>query len=93
MGVCYLARDYKKAAQQARLWLADETLSLPCRLVAQNLAELAELLCDARFGCPTEYLAAAVMYCHLCKADPGLCAAEALICPGEFDCPKTARKA
>lgn len=78
-----MLRDYEKVAQQARSWSSLRGLSPEQRVLAQNLSDLANMLVDSGYGCPTEHLAAQMMFCHLCRrtgaeagpsADRGLCA-------------------
>lgn len=83
--------NYSIVAQQASRWALDEVLSPNKRMLARNLAQLAEILSDPQYGCPAEHYAAAVMYCHLCKSAHGTTAAARPTCPGRADCPQRGR--
>jgi len=76
-----MPRNYVKVAQQAKLWSTDVLLSPGKRTLARSLADLAEILSDPQYGCPSEYFAAEMMYCQLCKS------ASRGQCPGGADCP------
>ena len=91
-GKCQLLRDYKNVARQAKGWSVDQQLSPNKRLLAQSLCDLAELLSDANFGCPTEHLAAEEMYCHLCKSSAGLLHPASQPCPKGDNCPHVIEK-
>ena len=60
--------DYERIAQQTREWSATEMISPRQRAVAQHLGELAAILSDTRYGCPSEHFAATVMYRYLCRS-------------------------
>ena len=81
-----LLKNYKNVALQAKCWSVDQKLSPKKRLLAQSLCDLAELLSDANFGCPTEHLAAEEMYCHLCKSSAGLLHPASQLCPEGDNC-------
>lgn len=59
--------DYETIAKQASQWSEDGTLTSHSRNLAGHLADLARLLADRRYGCPTEHLAAETMYRCLCR--------------------------
>ncbi|MEI7431696.1 MAG: hypothetical protein WCL27_14680 [Betaproteobacteria bacterium] len=60
--------DYVKAVKLANLWSQDVNLTAQQRLLAKHLADLAGILIDPGYGCPTEHAAAEKMFHHLSKS-------------------------
>lgn len=90
-----MLRDYGKVAQQARSWSSLRALSPEQRALAQNLSDLANMLVDTGYGCPTEHLAAQMMFCHLCRRN-GVEAAPSVdrgLCTGFAGCPHILKEA
>lgn len=79
--------DYAKVAQQARLWASDSLLSPRKQMLARSLSELAAMLADPQYGCPSEHYAAEIMYCRLCRTVSGDRSPVESICIGGADCP------
>jgi hypothetical protein len=63
-----LPTNYPMIAQQARVWLMDETLARGKHKIAKDLFDLASQLSDPRYGCDTEYFAVEAMTCCLCRS-------------------------
>jgi hypothetical protein len=82
-----MPKNYVKVAQQAKLWSTDVLLSPGKRTLARSLADLAEILSDPQYGCPSEYFAADMMYCLLCKSASRDRSCAEPACPGGADCP------
>ena len=59
--------EYKTVENQASNWSRDISLSPHARKLAENLAVLANILIDPRYGCQSEHEAAAIFYCCLCR--------------------------
>ena len=60
-----LLLEYEKVALQAFQWSRDVALSPHRRNLAGHLADLARILADPRYGCPSEHQAAEIMYRYL----------------------------
>lgn len=94
-----MLRDYGKVAQQARCWSSLRVLSPEQRALAQNLSDLANMLVDSGYGCPTEHLAAQMMFCHLCRrtgveADSSVdSSTDRGLCAGFAGCPHVLKEA
>jgi hypothetical protein len=57
--------DYVKAVKLANQWSQDVNLTSQQRMLAKHLADLAGILIDPGYGCPTEHAAAESMFRHL----------------------------
>lgn len=60
--------DYTEVAQEAAGWARNTPLSGGQRRVAEQLADIAEILTMGGYGCPSEHTAAEVMYRYLHSA-------------------------
>ena len=54
--------DYVGIAKEAAVWARDMTLSSGQRKIAEQLADLADILAIEGYGCPSEHEAAEIMY-------------------------------
>lgn len=80
-----MPRDYVKLAQQAKIWSMDASLPPGKRMLASHLCELAEMLSDPQYGCPSEHYAVEVMYRKLWGATCAEGSAALLACLGNAE--------
>lgn len=57
--------DYEKVEKLAAQWSREKDLTTQQRTLATNLSDLAGILVDPGYGCPTEHEAAETMFRHL----------------------------
>ena len=59
--------NYAKIYAFANSWALDPNVPAAKRNIAKALSELAKILADPNYGCPSEINALRLIGCHLCK--------------------------